>query len=142
MGEQAENEFKDSMAKLYLENKMSAKEVIDLVQRAYRAGIHSVGPMAKAGGEERGWSNASRNLLAVLLKDLDFPALYWAEIPCHDPSTSSDRVLQWVPLLLPPRSSAPSGCPGARPGGVCQHMVRGQSIQTISGGLLCEKEAP
>ena len=89
------------MAKLYLENKMSAKEVIGLVQKAYRAGIHAVGPMARAGGAQGHWSNAARNLMSVLLKDLDFPAIYWAQIPCHGPSTSTNRVQQWVPFLLP-----------------------------------------
>ena len=97
----AGEEFKSEMARLFLRNKMSAKEVIVLVQQAYRAGISEVGSMARASGSSGQWSNAARNLTRVLLRGVDFPDLYWAQVPCHNPETGANRELHWIPFLLP-----------------------------------------
>jgi len=89
------------MARLFLNNRMSAKEVCLLVQKAYKAGVQAVEPMARAGSSQGRWGNAARNLTKVLLKDVDFPDLYWAKVPCHNPTTNANRELQWLPFLLP-----------------------------------------
>ena len=73
-------DFRDHVVKIYLENKMSAKEICIMFQKAEAAGISEVGQMAKAGGAGGKWSNAARNLMRTILKGVEYPELYWSEI--------------------------------------------------------------
>ena len=66
-------EFRDHVARLYLQNNTSAKEVITLVEKAHRAGIHAVEGMAKAKGSGVPFTNTSRNLKRELLKTCESP---------------------------------------------------------------------
>ena len=86
------------MADIYLNNKMSAKEICLLVQKANAAGIQEVEGMVKAGSHGR-WKNAARNLTRELLKNTDFPEPYWAEIPVWDRSSQTQK-LESLPFLL------------------------------------------
>eukprot|EP00974_Lingulodinium_polyedra_P043323 4160964-Lingulodinium_polyedra.AAC.1 len=98
-GVQPGKDFTDHVARLYLQNKMSAKETVVLIEKAYKAGVTEGRGMAAAKGHS--WKNTSRNLLRTVLRATDFPELYWAKIPCHNPKTMKDQELVWLPFLLP-----------------------------------------
>ena len=78
---------------------MSAKEVVELVGKAHKAGVQDVERMAKAGGRH-GWKNAAGNLLRVILLNVSFPELYWADVPVWDPDANK-KTTALLPFLLP-----------------------------------------
>ena len=70
-------EFRSHVARLYLRNKMSAKDTVDLVRKAQKAEAKGVDDLARAGGPK----NAQRDLMRMLLRGCILPALYWASVP-------------------------------------------------------------
>ena len=69
--------IRSHVARLYLGNTMSAKDIVDLVRKAQKAEAKGVNDLARAGGPK----NAQRDLMRMLLRGCILPALYWASVP-------------------------------------------------------------
>eukprot|EP00969_Alexandrium_andersonii_P349436 15431010-Alexandrium_andersonii.AAC.1 len=67
------------VSKMYLKNKLSAKETVELVRSAVSSGTQGVSDLARAGGADPQLKHAQRDLMRKLLKDSACPPVYWAE---------------------------------------------------------------
>ena len=67
------DDFKEHVAKLFLMNKFSGKETVDLVQKALRAQAKGLTSLARAGGHGTAVQNACRDLTRALLQNSDMP---------------------------------------------------------------------
>ena len=88
-------ECRSHVARLYLGNTMSAKDIVDLVRKAQKAEAKGVDDLARAGGPK----NAQRDLMRMLLRGCILPALYWASVPVYDTKTNTNMEMQ-IPFLL------------------------------------------
>ena len=71
------------MARLFLLNKFSGPETVELVVEAHAAGAQGVRAMRKAGAQGKRPQNAKRDLLRTLLRGSSLPSYYWADVPTH-----------------------------------------------------------
>ena len=88
------------IARLFLGNKFSGAETVELIQRAFHAGAAGMDELQGAAAQGRCMQNARRDLLRHFLKHTTMPALYWAKIPLWNDSTLSAEE-EWFPFLLP-----------------------------------------
>ncbi len=68
------------MASLFLTNKFSGKDTVELIQKARRAGTQGVEEWERLGGGGKHLKNAHRDIMRALLKGKDSPEPYWAPI--------------------------------------------------------------
>ena len=64
---------------------MNIKEQVQLAQEAGAKGAEDLARPARPG-------NAQRSMMRALLRGCKAPPLYWAKVPCHNPSTGEDMV--------------------------------------------------
>ena len=99
-------EFRSHVARLYLSNKMSATDTVELVRKAQKAEAKGVDDLARAGGRRHVRQNAQRDLMRTLLRACTLPALYWASRPVYDTKTNTNTETQ-IPFLLPHEMMGP-----------------------------------
>ena len=80
--------YRSSVAKRYLLNKESAVNIKEQVQLAQEAGAKGAEDLARPARP----GNAQRSMMRALLRGCKAPPLYWAKVPCHNPSTGEDMV--------------------------------------------------
>ena len=88
------------IARLFLGNKFSGPETVELIQRAFAAGAAGLEEIQGAAAQGRCMKNARRDLLRHFLKHTTMPALYWAKVPLWDASIHACADT-WFPFLLP-----------------------------------------
>eukprot|EP00969_Alexandrium_andersonii_P253201 11190350-Alexandrium_andersonii.AAC.1 len=93
--------FRDHMKTLFLKNKCSGLEAQALCQAAQAAGAAGVKDLVAAGKRGQIPKNIHRDMLRKFLKGTTAPEVYWARIPCQDPSTGENKKMTWLPFLLP-----------------------------------------
>ena len=93
-------EFRSHVARLYLGNKMSATDTVELVRKAQKAEAKGVDDLARAGGQRHVRQNAQRDLMRTLLRACILPALYFATVPVYDTMTNTNTEAK-IPFLLP-----------------------------------------
>ena len=90
-------EYKDHVTKMFLQNKNSACELKQFLNKAARAGAEGTNDLVRPTLPR----NAQRSLIRTFLKGTDAPNVYWVQVPMHDPQTKKDGELGWLPVLLP-----------------------------------------
>ena len=83
-GDAAQRSLKKSAARLYLEHKLSAKDVSDLARSGASEGASSVSRLARAGNHGKAPKNLARDIMNELLRDVDMPEIFWHKIPSWD----------------------------------------------------------
>ena len=68
--------FKNHVARLFLNNKFSGPETVELVQKAFKAGAGGVSGLQRAAKQGEAMKNAARDLKRKLGKDLECPEPY------------------------------------------------------------------
>eukprot|EP00969_Alexandrium_andersonii_P250646 11078119-Alexandrium_andersonii.AAC.1 len=89
--------YRDHLAKLYLKNSMSAKSTKLQLQLAQKAGAKGAEDLSKECLDK----HAQRSLMRALCKGNPLPPLYYANVPCHDPTTAQNGHIQKLAFLLP-----------------------------------------
>lgn len=100
VGQASATEFRQHVASLFLQNKFSGADAVQLVTKAQHAGAFGVDDLAKAGGGGKHLQNASRDLLAMLVRNCDWPSVYMAPIPLYNESKGCLEPTL-LPFLLP-----------------------------------------
>ena len=72
-------EFADHVARLFLMNKFSGPETVELVVKAHAAGAQGVRAMRKAGAQGKHPQNAKRDLMRTLLTGSSL----WVDVQTH-----------------------------------------------------------
>ena len=88
--------YRERVKRRILTNTTSAVDYHRDLKAAEEAGAHGAQDLASSVVGH----NSKRDLLNKVLRDNEWPGLYWAQIPLRDPKTSA-RKLVWVPFLLP-----------------------------------------
>ena len=94
------SEFRNHLAKLFLESKFSGPETLGLVRKAQKAGAGGVEDLACAGAAGTHQQNASRDLMSKLLRGCFVPEVYWASVPLLKKGLSTPEETL-LPMLLP-----------------------------------------
>eukprot|EP00974_Lingulodinium_polyedra_P091027 8826371-Lingulodinium_polyedra.AAC.1 len=81
---QEAQDFRAYVAKLFLTNKFSSRETVELVTKARAAQAVGIDDLVTS---QKHQQNASRDLLRRLLRNVTMPDLYWAKAPVADPDT-------------------------------------------------------
>lgn len=84
------------MTGLFCRNEVSGKAAMQSLQKAHQAGARGCADLLHT----RALKHASRDLLRRLLKESQWPGLYWADIPVLDKDTKQS-VKKPHPFLLP-----------------------------------------
>ena len=92
--------FKNHVARLFLNNKFSGPETVELVQKAFKAGAGGVSGLQRAAKQGEAIKNAARDLKRRLGKDLECPELYWAKIAVWDEDEGCSVLIDF-PFILP-----------------------------------------
>ena len=93
-------QFKNHIAHLFLKNRFSGPETVELIQKAYGAHAEGLDELLRAGGAGRHMQNSRRDLMRALLKGCKMPDLYWADIPVWNGNTNALELLPF-PFILP-----------------------------------------
>ena len=96
----AEVSFKNHVARLFLNNKFSGPETVELIQKAFKAGAGGVSGLQRAAKQGEAMKNAARDLKRKFGKDLECPEFYWAKIAVWDEGEGCS-VLVDFPFILP-----------------------------------------
>ena len=75
-------EFRSHVARLYLSNKMSATDTVELVRKAQKAEAKGVDDLARAGGRRHVRQNAQRDLMPTLLRACTLSLEGFIQNPC------------------------------------------------------------
>ena len=118
--------YRTHLATLYLNNAMSAKRVKVQLQLAEKAGANGAEDLIRECLD----AHAQRSMMRALVRGIALPEPYFAEVPCHDPTTGTDGVPQKIAFLLPHEMlhAFVKGDPGelaelvARPAGETQEL--------------------
>ena len=94
------SDFRSVIANLFLSNKLSAVESHAIAHSATASGATSVEDIAKCGAEGMQPGNLRRDILRKLLKDCQWPSVYWAPVRVKDPENDQSEVIDF-PFLLP-----------------------------------------
>jgi hypothetical protein len=94
---QAEVAWRQQAKKRILSNALSAAETQKDLLSAQAAGARGMGDVLANRSNAK---NAKRDFMNKLLRENEWPGLYWAEIPTADLRTGKVQ-LTWVPFLLP-----------------------------------------
>lgn len=92
--------FKQTMANMFLSNRLSGLETWDVASSATEAGAQGCEHLAKCGTAGQHPQNMHRDMLRALLKDVTWPTEYWAEVPVLDPDTQTEHIVDF-PFMLP-----------------------------------------
>ena len=92
----AEHAFRDRVKKRILSNTTAAPTLHEDFSAAQAAEGRGAEDLLRT----KPGKNSKRNLLNKVLKDNEWPGLYWAEIPMKDLKTSGVKKV-WMPFLLP-----------------------------------------
>ena len=87
-------------ADLFLDNKLSAKDVSRVATSAQRCGASGIDDIASAGKHGELPKNLARDILRKLLKGTTMPDLFWCPITGWDPKTKEKTSIN-IPFLLP-----------------------------------------
>ena len=90
-------EFRAYVAKLFLTNKFSSRETVELVSKARAACALGIDDLETSQIHQR---NASRDLMRRLLRNVTMLDLYWATVPVADPDTGVTFETS-LPVILP-----------------------------------------
>ena len=94
-------DLKPMIKDLFLKNKLSAKETIQLAMSSQHAGAVGVGDLAAAAGKlKKNWKNAHRDLLRKLLKSCELPQPYYGKVRVKNLQTLETETV-YMPVLLP-----------------------------------------
>ena len=104
-----EHAFRDRVKRRILSNTTSAGTLHEDFSAAQAAEGRGAEDLLRS----KPGKNSKRDLLKKVLKDNEWPGLYWAEIPMKDLKTGGIKKV-WMPFLLP-HEWAPQYCtqPGA-----------------------------
>ena len=94
---QEAQDFRAYVAKLFLTNRFSSRETVELVTKARAAQAMGVDDLVTS---QEHHQNASRDLLRRLLRNVTMPDLYWAKAPVADPDTGVTFETS-LPVILP-----------------------------------------
>lgn len=92
----AETEFRRRVKQRILSNNSSAVEIHKDFKSASDAGAGGAADLLKS----KPGKNSRRDLMNKVLRDNEWPGLYWAQVPMARPK-SGKRELVWLPFLLP-----------------------------------------
>ena len=95
----ASDDFAKYVKRLCLTNRLSGVEVQTLTSKATRAGGRGVSKVASSGNSGARPGNVARDILRQYVRESVQPEPYYAEIPCHNPSTKQNS-LEELPFLL------------------------------------------
>ena len=92
--------FRKVVGNMFLSNRLSALESHDLAAAATEAGAVGSQDLAKCGTSGKHPQNMHRDLLRALLKDVEWPSEYFADVPVLDPDTLEESIVS-MPFSLP-----------------------------------------
>ena len=92
--------YKRFLSKLFVANKLSAKDVQQSSLFSSKAGAGGVASYGASGKSGRWEGNTHRDLKRKFKKDSSMPLPYYANIPTHNPDTQENRCLMLIPVLL------------------------------------------
>ena len=92
--------FRDNVCKLFLTNKFSAPEAVNLVRSAQGAGAGGVVDLANICAKAANMNNAARDMLRKVVRGARMPQLYWVDVPLYC-SASDTAVKTQLPVILP-----------------------------------------
>ena len=96
--------LRDVLRDLFLLNQVSGTTTQRLAAAGRRSGAGDVADFSSTGHHGQAAGNIARDLMRRILRDCHYPALYWAEVPLHDPAAapgSSRTRAAAYPFLLP-----------------------------------------
>lgn len=129
--------YRKVMKDVFLSNEISAPTAQRISAASTAAGAAGVADYARAGASGGCSSNTHRDLLKSMMRDCDYPAFYWADIPVWDAKLQATIIVS-MPFLLPHEcldalakngklgnaASTQENCPP----GVWQHLKKLESI--------------
>ena len=93
----SDDEFRMNVTTLYLKNKLSAKDTCNVIRSAAKSGASGVDDMKKT--VKKAPQNAARDLNKKIMKNVDYPESYYADVPVRDRKTGK-RAMVSYPFML------------------------------------------
>ena len=90
-------EYRKLVIGKYLDNRDSAKNIKEELQKSERAGAKGISDLTIGAAGK----NSQRAMMRALLKDCSAPSLYYATIPTKNPKTGATGIGAEIPCLLP-----------------------------------------
>ena len=93
-----EDDFRDACLDLYLRNKLSAKDTSKLVRSAHGSGSSGLSDMKTIG--KKCPRNSQRDLMRKILKKIDMPPPYYADVPVKDRKNGIRKMVSFPFMLV------------------------------------------